>query len=283
MAKKEKKTNQTGLALACWILGFLILLIVFLVKQDEIYSNLKTTRFFERIFGSTPQFIANHEVKEEPKKEEEETIIPLKTEEPVKTPIEQTAPSANVYVPKEEPKVQSKTEQKETSKSETVAQTKNEEKPKTETKVEQPKPVTKTVVNQKLYFVYIGEDGVVSRKVITREVEKNDSPLVTNINLLLKGPDSSEANKGYKTLIPPGTRLLSAYVRDGVAFLNFNEEFEFNRIGVDGYLAQLMQIVYTATEFSTVKSVQFLIDGQKKEYLGSEGVWIGSPLSRTSF
>ena len=282
MAKKEKKTNQTGLALACWILGFLILLIVFLVKQDEIYSNLKTTRFFERIFGSTPEFIANHEVKEEPQKEEE-TIITLKTEEPVKTPVEQTAPSATVYVPKEEPKVQSKTEEKETSKSETTAQTKNEEKPKTETKVEQPKPVTKTVVNQKLYFVYIGEDGVVSRKVITREVEKNDSPLVTNINLLLKGPDSSEANKGYKTLIPPGTRLLSAYVRDGVAFLNFNEEFEFNRIGVDGYLAQLMQIVYTATEFSTVKSVQFLIDGQKKEYLGSEGVWIGSPLSRTSF
>ena len=283
MAKKEKKTNQTGLALACWILGFLILLIVFLVKQDEIYSNLKTTRFFERIFGSTPEFIANHEVKEEPQKEEEETIITLKTEEPVKTPVEQTAPSAPVYVPKEETKVQSKTEEKETSKSETQAQTKNEEKPKTENKVEQPKPVTKTVVNQKLYFVYIGEDGVVSRKVITREVEKNDSPLVTNINLLLKGPDSSEANKGYKTLIPPGTRLLSAYVRDGVAFLNFNEEFEFNRIGVDGYLAQLMQIVYTATEFSTVKSVQFLIDGQKKEYLGSEGVWIGSPLSRTSF
>ena len=283
MAKKEKKTNQTGLALACWILGFLILLIVFLVKQDEIYSNLKTTRFFERIFGSTPEFIANHEVKEEPQKEEEETIITLKTEEPVKTPVEQTAPSATVYVPKEEPKVQSKTEEKETSKSETVSQTKNEEKPKTETKVEQPKPVTKAVVNQKLYFVYIGEDGVVSRKVITREVEKNDSPLVTNINLLLKGPDSSEAKKGYKTLIPPGTRLLSAYVRDGVAFLNFNEEFEFNRIGVDGYLAQLMQIVYTATEFSTVKSVQFLIDGQKKEYLGSEGVWIGSPLSRTSF
>ncbi|MBQ6057599.1 MAG: GerMN domain-containing protein [Treponema sp.] len=283
MANKEKKTNQTGLALACWILGFLILLIVFLVKQDEIYSNLKTTRFFERIFGSTPEFIANHEVKEEPQKEEEETIITLKTEEPVKTPVEQTAPSATVYVPKEEPKVQSKTEEKETSKTDTVAQTKNEEKPKTENKVEQPKPVTKTVVNQKLYFVYIGEDGVVSRKVITREVEKNDSPLVTNINLLLKGPDSSEANKGYKTLIPPGTKLLSAYVRDGVAFLNFNEEFEFNRIGVDGYLAQLMQIVYTATEFSTVKSVQFLIDGQKKEYLGSEGVWIGSPLSRTSF
>jgi spore germination protein GerM len=44
-----------------------------------------------------------------------------------------------------------------------------------------------------------------------------------------------------------------------------------------------MQVVYTATAFSTVDSVQILIDGEKKEYLGSEGVWIGSPLARSSF
>ena len=59
MAKKGKKTNQTGLALACWILGLLILFIVFLIKQDEIYSNLKTTKFFERLFGKTPTFFLN--------------------------------------------------------------------------------------------------------------------------------------------------------------------------------------------------------------------------------
>nr|WP_257225304.1 GerMN domain-containing protein [Treponema parvum] len=52
---------------------------------------------------------------------------------------------------------------------------------------------------------------------------------------------------------------------------------------MEGYLGQLMQIVYTATSFSTVDSVQFLIEGQKKDYLGSEGVWIGSPLARSSF
>ena len=62
-----------------------------------------------------------------------------------------------------------------------------------------------------------------------------------------------------------------------------DEQFEFNTVGMDGYQAQLMQIVYTATEFGTVNSVQFLIEGQKKEYLGSEGIWIGSPLSRSSF
>ena len=55
---------------------------MFLVKQDDIYSNLKTTRFFERLFGSTPEFIQKHEVKEK-KVPEIETVIELKTEKPV--------------------------------------------------------------------------------------------------------------------------------------------------------------------------------------------------------
>ena len=84
------------------------------------------------------------------------------------------------------------------------------------------------------------------------------------------------------TLIPSGTKLLSAKVTDGVAYLNFNENFERNPDGVEGYIYSLMQVVYTATSFSTVKSVQFLIEGQKKDYLG-DGQWIGSPLSRYSF
>ena len=73
-------------------------------------------------------------------------------------------------------------------------------------------------------------------------------------------------------------------MRNGVASLNFSDAFEYSQsYGVEGYLAQLMQIVYTATSFPTVSSVQFLIEGQKKEYLGSEGVWIGGPLGRASF
>ena len=80
-----------------------------------------------------------------------------------------------------------------------------------------------------------------------------------------------------------GTRLLGASVRNGVATLNFSSEFEFNRYGIEGLRGQLQQIVYTATAFQTVESVQFLIDGEKKEYLGSEGVWIGTPLRRSSF
>ena len=103
------------------------------------------------------------------------------------------------------------------------------------------------------------------------------------INALLAGPLPPEQAKDCMTLIPAGTKLLGASVKDGVATLNFNENFEFNSVGVEGYIAQLMQIVYTATEFPTVKSVQFLIEGKRKDYLGSEGQWIGSPLSRSTF
>jgi spore germination protein GerM len=56
-----------------------------------------------------------------------------------------------------------------------------------------------------------------------------------------------------------------------------------NRYGIEGYAAQLKQIVYTATGYATVKDVQFLIEGEKREYLGGEGVYIGKPLSRASF
>ncbi len=270
--KKDKKIDQKGMALACWILGLLILIIVFFLKQDVIYSNLKTTNFFERLFGSTPQFIENHEVKIEPEPKEE-TIITIKTEEPVPSKeIEEIKPPVEEV--KEKPKSEEIVQEKLQKKAEPAV--KKPAEPKKEVK-------TVTVTNQKLYFVYIGEDGVVSRKVITKAVEKNDSPLMTNLKLLLAGPTSADTAKGYKTLIPSGTRLISASVRDGVAYLNFSEEFEFNSVGVDGYIGQLMQIVYTATEFSTVKAVQFLVDGQKKDYLGSEGVWIGSPLSRASF
>jgi spore germination protein GerM len=135
----------------------------------------------------------------------------------------------------------------------------------------------------KLFFVNIDSDGSVIRQEVTREIAKNDSPLSETLNTLFKGPTVAESKKGLRSLIPAGTRLLSATVKDGVAVLNLSEEFQFNQYGIEGYLGQLAQVVFTATSFSTVKSVQFLIDGQKKEYLGAEGIWIGTPLSRDKF
>ena len=210
-------------------------------------------------------------------KKTEVTLKPVEKPEP-KPKTEEKRPELQ----KTEPK---KTEPKQTqtvTKKETPAQTQVQQ-PKVEPKTE-PKPAPQPPANTtkaKICFVAIDSEGPVVRKIVSRTVHK-DSPMGDALNQLLQGPSASESSTGCRSLIPAGTRLLSASIKNGVAILNFSEEFQFNQFGAEGSLAQLMQVVYTATEFSTVKSVQIMIEGQKKDYL-TEGVWIGSPLNRSSF
>ena len=273
----KKKNKNTLFATAVVLLGLLIIFITFLVKKDQIKTNLKETAFFEKVVGTTPQFIENHEVEKKENNEvplKEDVTIRIESVQPV-TPKEDedefiTIPEEKTVQESEKPKVEEKKEVQ-----------------KTETKKEAPKKSeekkSSSTTELELCFVLIDGDGSVLRKPIKRAVPKSDSPLTTSINLLLKGPDTTKtAERNCMTLIPEGTRLISAKVQGGVAYLNFTEEFLFNGFGIDGQIHQLEQIVYTATAFPTVSSVQFMIEGKKQDYL-SEGVWIGSPLSRASF
>lgn len=365
MSDKERKRGKknTGLGLAIWILAIVILIIVFLVKSEDIKTNLKKTRFFERLFGKTPAFLAEDKKAENQDDENSDDVIDLKSlkksdeqtelkksqneikaqeskdeensapKETKQNKIEQKASSEESKQAeksknsknKPDLQTQSKNEAKSgaqrkkdangriktvqenktdttsrkaeskkyeekssevTKKLETKAEEKSEEKKSSENKKTEAKTVVQNekpaTVAAKICFVAIDSDGPVIRKEVSRQVAK-DSPLTESLNSLLAGPNATESKTGCRTLIPSGTKLYSAVVKNGTATLNFSEEFEFNTYGVEGFLSQLMQIVYTATNFSTVQNVQILIEGEKKEYLGSEGVWIGSPLSRASF
>jgi len=283
----EKKEKKSGLVVSCWILAFLIAIIIFFVKYDSILDTLEQTDFFPRVCGSTPEFIENRKdsdkkpetepQKSEPKAEKKEPAavieIPLSTPKieqpkPAVEPVPETKPQTPVEQPKAETKPAEHTKPVVTEK--------------VEPKKEEPKPVKTETSVAKLYFVTISDNGKISRKYIERKIPKNDSPLTNNLNLLMAGPVGSEKS-GCNSLIPSGTKLRSLRIKDGIAVINLSEEFEFNQYGTEGYQGSLMQIVYTATEFSTVNSVQILIEGQKKDYLGSEGYWIGSSLSRSSF
>jgi len=134
-----------------------------------------------------------------------------------------------------------------------------------------------------VYFATVSDSGSVNREKCVRTIARSTSPMQDSINALLKGPSKEEAKRGLRSFIPVDTRLLSASIKDGSAFLNFSEEFQFNRYGVEGYTVQLQQVVFTACSFPTVNSVQFLIEGQKRDFIGSEGIWIGSPFTPSSF
>jgi spore germination protein GerM len=135
----------------------------------------------------------------------------------------------------------------------------------------------------RLFFIAVKPDGGIQMKSVIRPVKYTDAPLTSTLQALLAGPTPAEVNQGLMSLVAPEARLRRAQVKDGTAYLDFSEAFRFNSLGKEGLSAQLRQVVYSATEFSTVKRVQILLEGKTSEYLGPEGLYIGKPLSRQSF
>jgi spore germination protein GerM len=127
--------------------------------------------------------------------------------------------------------------------------------------------------------IYLIQEANMSPVKVNRKLNVSNTPLQDSINALLAGPTADERRRGMISLVPEGSRLISARVEGSTAVLDFNQEFRYNTRGSEGCAAQIKQIVWTATEFSNVKEVQFLIEGQRVDFL-SEGVTIRSPIGR---
>lgn len=134
-------------------------------------------------------------------------------------------------------------------------------------------------VERSLYLMKVDNSGTILWSPVRRILTASDSPMRDALTELIKGPSAEEQKQGFISLIPKDTEILSAAIRGGTAYINFNEDFLFNTYGVEGYIGQRRQVVLTATEFINVKDVQILIDGKRVDYLG-EGIWIGSPVNR---
>jgi germination protein M len=102
------------------------------------------------------------------------------------------------------------------------------------------------------------------------------------LEALLEGPDSFEEGYGLRTAIPQGTQLLGLSIEDGIARVDLTSEFETGG-GSASMQTRLAQVVYTITQFPTVKGVVFSLDGEPIDVLGGEGVIIDHPLTRRDY
>jgi spore germination protein GerM len=143
----------------------------------------------------------------------------------------------------------------------------------------QPQPVAKPAETSDRSIYLVRDDADLSLVKVSRKLRASDSPLLDCLNALLSGPTAEEKNRNLVSLVPPGTRILSAQVRKNTVYLNFNEEFRYNTFGREGSAAQLKQIVWTATEFSNVHNVQIQIEGETVDFL-VEGIPIRNPIGR---
>ncbi|MBI2972315.1 MAG: GerMN domain-containing protein [Armatimonadetes bacterium] len=139
------------------------------------------------------------------------------------------------------------------------------------------RPVPATVM---VYFVR--DDGVASTVVpVTRTVRaRGTGPLVAAaLRELLAGPTDTERSTGLTTAIPAGTSLRSVRLDRGVVMADFNRPVESGG-GSASMLGRFWQIVYTATQLPSAPRLRILIEGERRESMGGEGVMIDRPIAR---
>lgn len=255
---KARRPHKPSLGVLFWIAAILLISIVLMFSLPSIREVLERTGFVDVVFEGAPA----REPVEEPSPPPDITVPP-------ETPVPPD--------PRETPLVQPPPEEQTTPEVEEEIQL--------SMPVERPReePDQERTMRTTIYLIRVTDDGRIVAEAVTRTIRFTRSPLTQTLETLLAGPDADDLNRGLLSLIPTGSRLLGARIDEGVAHLSFNESFRFNDLGLEGHLAQLQQVVLTATSFPTVESVQILIEGQHVDYLGGDGVFVGRPLSRADF
>ncbi len=102
------------------------------------------------------------------------------------------------------------------------------------------------------------------------------------IEALLAGPTRAERASGFDSAIPDGTRLLGVSIKDGVATIDLTSEYQSGG-GSTSMQVRLGQVVYTLTQFPTVKKVSFRLDGTPVNVFSSEGIVLSHPVGRGDY
>ena len=119
-------------------------------------------------------------------------------------------------------------------------------------------PTGTTIV--RAYFWLGGLPGSEGLVAVLRTIPGTKSVAKAAVNGLLTGPTSGETARSITTAIPTGTQLLDLSIDKGVATVNLSAEFVSGGES-SAVQTRLGQVTYTLTQFPTVKSVVFQIEG----------------------
>src|SRR5919108_5071997 len=132
------------------------------------------------------------------------------------------------------------------------------------------------------YYVLAGDPGVEGLVPTLRVVPKSTGVARAAMTALLDSATIRDAYRQISTAIPAGTTLLGISIKNGVATVDLSSEFESGG-GSSSGMYRLGPGVYTLTQFSTVRSVLFQVEGRTVTTFGSEGIVLDGPQSRKDF
>ena len=99
---------------------------------------------------------------------------------------------------------------------------------------------------------------------------------------LLRGPNDDEQARGLFSAIPAGTKLLDVSIANKVATVDLSAEFESGG-GSLAMFTRLAQVVFTLTQFPSVDSVVFKLEGTKVDLFSGEGIILEDPQTRADW
>lgn len=274
--QSSRKKSSGGVGCLVWIALFLVICLLFVLnkgKIDKVLNNTNFVNLWQSRSGRNPSASPSLPPKLPPSPSPSIKGSPSAGLSPSKSPSPSASPSGSASA-RPSPSISAKPDK--TAK----PSASHKSDPGPAASAENPKPRTRIAT---LCLVRVEDDGSIVLKEVKRALPVSDSPLSDSLGALMKGPSADDIKKGYMSLIPQGSKVLSVAMRGSTAEVNLSEAFMYNTLGVEGYVGQLKQVVWTATAFPNVHDVQFLIEGRHVEFMGGEGVYVGIPKSRNSF
>ena len=123
--------------------------------------------------------------------------------------------------------------------------------------------------------LYFSDDQAEKLVKERRSVPKTDAVAKASVEELIKGPSA-----GGVATMPTGTTLLGVSITDGIADVNLSKEFVDNHPGGSaGEKMTVYSIVNTLTEFSTIKEVRFLVEGERLDTIAGH-MDVSQPVKR---
>lgn len=145
------------------------------------------------------------------------------------------------------------------------------------TSITEPTGTVPTSVSLEVWFLQ-GEQLVRQ----TRSHEATRLVATAAMKALLAGPSPAELAAGLRTSVPAGTKLLGISIKKGVATVDLTSQYQSGG-GSLSMKARLAQVVYTLTQFPTVRAVLFHLDGEPVNVFSGEGIVLDHPVGRADY
>ncbi len=127
----------------------------------------------------------------------------------------------------------------------------------------------------KLYFY---DENAMVLIPVSRNIGRGNDVVQRALEELIKGP---RANSYLVRTIPKGVDI-EIKEEGGTLYIDLPEEL--TRAGGTNYsLGVINSILYTVTQFPRVEEVQFLVEGEERDFFGDQGIYIGEAFDSSTF